>query len=446
MQVQEIVRLALEVIPQSLHPLSVIWHGGFARGESGFYSYRGRQLPFGDYDLEFICPAPMPAEVERRLEAGILERFGYRPVSAPAEETLEEHAETFNVLDLKFTTPTQLASRSVDLATYDLVHSSRILYGEDLRSHISIDIESVPLFSAYRILHNRLFHLLSLFHVDLWKPDVQLPHQLRVAYSLCICRMWLDFGMALSLCLGKYAPDYQTRLKNLEEEGKNLSVWFRDWKGLMEGIQVAMEFKKNPQPGKLNAKAIRHGCFIVLENWDKVTRVLLARLIPYYLGKGYELEKVDYWMEVAEIARKRLPRLYYREYLHRMLSSGKGQGEKLSGYRLEALAAGANLYENAGFRGWTFPIRHPKRCWMSPEIVYFATLPLLAFSITPLGKIHYGMLNTALHLVEPYRKMDVTVTGRGNWQEVKDACVDVFSEYRNKRNKIRQLPRWLKRK
>ncbi len=439
-EVTALLKLVLEQLPAACEPISGLWYGSFARGESGVYPYRGRWLPFGDYDFEIICRRPPRDEEVRRIERAVLERFGYRPVTSPVEETLTENATTFNVLDLKFSTPGQFVERSPDLSTYDLLHASRVMFGKDLRQHVRLDIDRVPLFSAYRMMFNRLFHALSLFKLDLWDPEHELTHQEKVAFSLAICRIWLEFSTALSLCLGVYAPDYETRLDNLAREGERIALWFRDWEGLLEGIRVAVEFKQTPRPDRLNTLAIRRGYFLALESWDRVMRVVQSQRLPYYFGRGNELEKVDYWNEAAEVCQKELPRQYYRDYLRVMLA---GRGRKLSDRTINLLARLSNVYENYGFMGLPFLLKHPKRSLFSPEIIYFACVPLLAFSITPLGKVHYGMLNQVLNLVSPYRKSRITLTSKENWQEVKDLCVELFSAYRAKKPEIRRLPRWL---
>ena len=442
-EVKEIVDLILSELPQESKPLSVLWYGGFARGESGLYQYRNRWLPFGDYDLEVVCQDTPNREVVEKIEASITGRFGYRPVQASVDETLVADAVTYNVMDLKFSTPEQFLGRSPDLSTYDLIHASEVLYGEDLRTQIELEIDQVPKFSAYRILQNRLFNTLSLFNLDLWDTRRELTHQEKVAFSLAICRIWLDFGMALSLCLDCYAPDHQTRLANIQEHEKKMALWFRNWKGLINGIRVAIDFKKNPKPNQLNVQAIRHGYFLALESWDRVMRVIQAKLLPYHFGRGYEMDKIDYWVESAETCLKVFPRRYYREYLKTLLSR---QQKSCPDWKLNLLARGANIYENLGFMGPGTLLRHPRRSFISPEIIYFACVPLLAYSITPVGKVHFGMLSQVTQLISPYRKCQVTLTGKENWQQVKDFSVNLFNDYRRAKTGGRTLPKWLKKR
>jgi len=446
-EVGAIVSLLLEGLRGEVEPVCVLWYGGFARGESGLYSDpSGRRLPFGDYDLEILCRKTPSSSLVRKLEASISQRFGYQSVKAPVESTLIEEARTFNVLDLKFSTPQQFYARPPDLATYDLLHSARILFGDDPRNGLQLELEQVPLFSAYRIMHKRLFHLLSLFHVDLYNPERELTHQEKVAFSLAICRLWLDFSMTLTLYLGIYTPDIKTRLKNLqsisEEQKEQISGFFRSWEGFLEGVRVAVEFKQRPRPAQLDSRAIRHGYFLALESWDKVMRVLQSKLLPYYFSRGVELEKIDYWNQSAEIYRKVLPKRYYRDYLKVMLEK---RGKTISDKRLERLSLLANAYENIRFKGLSFLLTQGKRSFVSPEITFFSCVPLLAYSITPLGKIHFGMLNRVLNLMKPYRKCKVTLTGKENWQEVKDIFVQIFHEYHSKKESFRRLPKWLTR-
>lgn len=440
-EIAQIVKIILDEMPQECLPRSILWHGGCARGDTGWYRYKERQLPFGDYDLEVVCPEIPPAGAVIRIRRAILKRFGYRPVDAPVDETLAEDAATFNVIDMKFSTPEQFQARSPDLSTYDLLHASQVVFGEDPRGRLTVDLEQVPLFSAYRIMQNRLFQAVSLFKLDLWDSDCTLTHQEKVAYALAICRIWIEFSSALTLSLGVYAPDFKTRLENLEQEGRQGRTWFRNWEQMLEGIRAAVNFKRNPRPDQLNAKAIRHGYFLALESWDRVMRVLQAKLLPYYFGRDYELDKIDYWFEAADTCLSVLPRSYYREYLKTMCSR---KGKRIqSDLALNLLATAANVYENLAFRGPSFLALNPKRARVSPEIVYFACVPLLAYSITPVGKVHYGMLKQVINLVGPYKRCHVTLTGRENWQEVKDFCCELFAGYRSRKGQIRRLPRWL---
>jgi hypothetical protein len=323
------------------------------------------------------------------------------------------------------------------------VHSSRVIHGENLLPQIDFNIEQVPLFSAWRILHNRLFNLLVLFDVDMLDEDRQIPHQERVAFALAICRLWLDFGMALSLCLGVYAPDYKTRLANLQAESERIAVWFRDWEGLLEGIKVAMEFKKNPRPDRLDLKAVRRGYFLALDSWDRVARVVQAQMLPYYFGRDYELNNIDYWSEAAETCMKVLPRQYYKAYLRVML---RKTDREPSEWYLNQLARLANVHENYTFMGLPFVLTHPRQACISPEIAYFACVPMLAFSITRYKKVHFGLLSKALRLLEPYRSAGFPLTGIDSWQKTRDFCAAFFQDYRAKRGKGRHLPKCLKRK
>lgn len=436
-EIRELVDLVLSGLPESCRPLSVFWRDGFARGENGMYRFQDRWLPFGNYRLEVVCQQAPPPEALERIESAATGRFGYRPITAPLQETLAEDAVAFNVLDLEFITRERFLGRTADLATLDLVHGARLLYGEDLRSFLQVGLDQVPRFNAYRILQDRLYEALSLFHLDLWDARRELTLQEKAAYSLAICRLWLDFGMALALCLDIYAPDHATRLKRIEEEGDKIALWFRDWKGLLEGIRVAIEFKKNPKPAALNARAIRHGYFLALESWDKVMRVVQAKMLPYHFGRDYELDKVDYWDESAQTCLKVFPRLYYADRLQPLFGNN---GSAPSGRKLDLLARGANLCENLSFMGPGFLLKHPRRTFTSPEIVFFACVPLLAYAITPSGKVHFGMLKQVMNLAAPYRKCAITLTGKNDWQRVKDYFMALFDDYRREKDRFRKLP------
>ncbi|MCA9440298.1 MAG: nucleotidyltransferase domain-containing protein, partial [Candidatus Omnitrophica bacterium] len=101
---EEIQRILRDHLPQDAKPISIYLSGGFARGESGHYEYKGRSLPFGDYDIDVVVPRPLLEKEEDPVLQRIEEELGYRPVTDPSEPTLAADASVHNVLDLRFKT------------------------------------------------------------------------------------------------------------------------------------------------------------------------------------------------------------------------------------------------------------------------------------------------------------------------------------------------------
>jgi hypothetical protein len=411
-EIRELVDLILGGLPESCHPLSVFWHDGFARGESGMYRFQDRWLPFGNYRLEVVCQQAPPPEALERIESAATGRFGYRPITAPLEETLAEDAVAFNVLDLGFTTRERFLARSCDLAALDLVHGSRLLHGEDLRASLQVGLDRIPRFNAYRLLQDRLFEALSLFHLDLWDARRELTLQEKAAYSLAICRLWLDFGMALALCLDIYAPDHATRLRRIEEEGDKISLWFRDWRGLLEGIRVAIEFKKNPKPAALNARAIRHGYFLALESWDKVMRVVQAKMLPYHFGRDYELDKVDYGTNRPRPAMKVFsPGCITRI---RLQTPVRRQREQSLAAEVGPSGAGCERLREPSPSWGRVPAEafHRARSLRPSRLFRLCAAPGLRDH--PVGQGSFCMLKQVMNLAAPYRKCAITLTGKND--------------------------------
>lgn len=423
-EVQAIAALAVEHIGSAVR--SILWYGGFARGEGGLYDDRGRRLPFGDYDLEIVCDSLPDAATRRRLRDALVEYFGYRLVTEDPAPTWRDGAEEFNVVDLHFSQTARFAERPADLATYDLVHSSRVVWGEDLRGTIPLRLQDVSPISAFRIVNNRLLALLPVAKARLWAGDGTFQEY--VAYALALTRLTLDLGTALSFGMGCYAISYHERLAHLARCRVRIDREVGPARPLLDLLAQATAFKHNPVI-VTEGEAARTLWFDTLEQTWRVLSWLGWQLL---LSPGTRQERY-----AAELYR-RLPGRYYRHYLEQALRTYLPVGART------VARCGAwlpNVVEHVRWRGWGFVLQHPLAAWRSPAVRACCAVPLLLYALDGDGRVDAAKLRRARDLVCVYGVQWEAGDSLAHWDAAREVLGRLLVRYRAEKGTFRTLRR-----
>lgn len=428
-EINIICQIIKETIPPHAGLMSIIWHGGFAIGEGGLYRFRDRNppfaerwLPYGDYDLTIVSERPIPRCIQARIYSKILLSTGYRSVVDLDTEPLNEDAKTFKIVDLKFVPYYSFIYRVADISSYDLKHCSRILYGEELRDKLKVDIADIPLVSPIRIIFNRLFTALDVFSYDFMER--QLNFMEIVALKLALTRIWLSLGMALSFYLGEYQVSYLERMKALRKNEVRIG------KDIVDCIEKAVSFKISPDFSDVNEKELIKEWFLVMERADYILRLLLKEYIDIGLGER--------WSELSLKLFDAFVSRYYTEYLKAQFS--KKFWFKFDSLWTEALAGKiVGAWENIklmGFRHW---IGRRHDIFMSPEARYFAIIPLLAFGLGADGKVEGSYLPLARDILTPLYPHELEEKGPAGWEKERKMFCSIIRKYKYTKQSARNL-------
>ena len=409
---------------------SIIWHGGFARGEGGRYDFFNFNIPFGDLDIDVVCRSmPSPGEKQKIIDE-IFSRLRYQPVTCPIEPTLVEGADRFNILDLKFTPLKVFFNRPPDLSTYDMIHSSVILYGEDLIPCLQTSIEDVSPYSIFRILNNRLLNLLMVFKPDYWERD--LTFQETVALLLAATRVYLDMATAVTFMNGVYASDYKTRQRNLLVLGKVGP--FDKNPNLILKIIGSFEFKNNPKIKPMSGDEARITFFQTFQDcW-----IVLCYLVSQLEGRAIEGNS---YSQYAKKILSDFPKNYYTSYLKSAMPL-KGFPSGIAGFVRKVGGRLANYYETMQAYGFFNIVKRPFSSGISPEIFYFVTLPLLFASIKNDKSVNTEIIGSLKKMLDHFRifeKVDKEVDV-DHWNELRIQYIEWVQEFRMKKGYVRTLP------
>ncbi|MCA9411109.1 MAG: nucleotidyltransferase domain-containing protein, partial [Candidatus Omnitrophica bacterium] len=419
---EEIQRILRDHLPQDAKPISIYLSGGFARGESGHYEYKGRSLPFGDYDIDVVVPRPLLEKEEDPVLQRIEEELGYRPVTDPSEPTLAADASVHNVLDLRFKTREEFLERAPDLAYYDFLQSRHLLEGEDLVSELKpLDLNEISIFSPWRILGNRLILLLKHTDTDFLERPPTLHEVL--AFQLARCRLYLDLAGLLTFLLEDYRTGYLQRVEVLRASGGLWRGWVRDPERFLDLVETARQFKQTPRAEEITGKELFDKWFETAEDVGCMTPhlinlILLTKQAP--MEKVFEVVRrsepkgashppvvdpylVDWKPLVARQVRQ-YPSLFYRDFIEHYI---RRSGRRLPSSKL--LCGFASRYygtfENATWRGRKWVLKNLRRSVLSPAAFQAAVLPLVAYSLTPKLEIKNDALEFFDQLMNPYMMM-----------------------------------------
>ena len=435
-------------MPEDARPLSVVFSGSFARGESGHYEYRNRRVPSGAYHLEAIVPRPLLDSEREPIDREIVRRLGFQPAAWDSGPTSVEDAEIHNVLDFRFQTEEEFLSRPPDLALWDFLASYRVLWGENpVTGNLEISLDEISPFSPLVVLSDRAILGLKHCSAEYWEKDPTEEEAL--AFRLAMCRLYLDMAGAISFFYGDYRTGFADRAAFLRECHGLWKGWFPDPEPFISQVEDARRFVAEPRLERAEGSKI-------LDEWFR-TVTDLGRILPHVVNLALLTKRVplpsladvlrqpmdsgkrpgtiespfeqDWRLLVARQIRM-YPNLFFRDFLFHAL---RRKGRKLPWMKsLSSLASRYyGVFEHYLWRGRKWLARNPRRATLSPPAFQLAVLPLILFSLSPEREVSLKHLEMFDRLMKPYMLMPFEfLPPLKRWEATKRCFVHEMLDYR----------------
>ena len=263
--------------------LSIIFSGGFSRGEGAVKIENGRVYPYNDYDILVVSREKLSKDKADKFSVEISRKLGYNGISLfyPLKKEEQKMKENFYI-DLKCSTPKELKKLLPRLRTYELKNSSRILYGGDLRHLIpDYNLKEIPLSEGAKLLLDRMSQMVEYYSTKGKYDKEFLIYIIQQAYAACCT--------SLLLLSGKYQIGYT---KNMEIFKKYYKKDFPELSERLENLDKKIEqfTKWKLKPGKL-PKNIEEEWFIARRNILEVSKYFLEKFLNKDISNLDELSK-----------------------------------------------------------------------------------------------------------------------------------------------------------
>ncbi|MBS3090557.1 hypothetical protein J4433_02180 [Candidatus Pacearchaeota archaeon] len=293
-KVQRDMDIIKGIIAKKIKPESIILFGGFGRGEGSFEIRNGKIMPLNDYDMYVITKSKISDktldEVGKECSKAI-GRGGNEFYETPLE--IYDKNRFFHV-DLRCITISELARLKKINRTYELKHSSNVIYGKDLRNKIK-DFE-MPISEAFRYLMNPACQLLVCMDSRRLKGRFRKDEKFYAMHH--INKVYLSCASALLISAKKFQPTYRGTNKIFRK------IYSKKFPKLAGKLDEAIKFKLNPER-KLKGN--------ITKEWLEA-RDILTETLQYLAEKhlGIKAENIE---ELTKKIHKKLPFVYFTPYM-----------------------------------------------------------------------------------------------------------------------------------
>jgi hypothetical protein len=279
-KVQEDTEVIKKIILEKYDPISIIMFGGFGHGGGSFKKEGKKIIPLNDYDLYIIANKKIDdAELERAGEE-CSKALGRGGVEIVENFDREYDVNEFFHVDLHCLERKRLKKMYPTQRTADL-KTSMVVYGEDVLKEIS-DVK-IPVSDALRLLFNKLNHFAI---AEGNSDDIKSIYAVKGLTDLC---------SALLIWKGKYVSRYQDRQKIFDE------MDFPD--ELKKIVNKATDAKLK------NGYAVKD-----LDKFFEQSKKWVEWSLKLIL-KDYLNIDSDSWKVICKKMYKKLPYLYFNDYL-----------------------------------------------------------------------------------------------------------------------------------
>ncbi|MEK6937106.1 MAG: hypothetical protein AABW58_03480 [Nanoarchaeota archaeon] len=206
-EVQKQLDIVSEEINKEIKDVkSIIVYGGFGRGEGSVKKVNNKYYPANDFDVYVITKKKVNGSLLDEIAKKVAKRLGSKGIEFNKFDKNWSFEDNF-YLDLKCLTLKELRRLVPLLRYYELRNASNIFYGEEVRNLIpDYKAEEIPLGEGFRILFNRMTHLVEYFSTEGKHNDLVL--------SFFCVKAYLDSCTALLLLNKKYSPFYRKRMED----------------------------------------------------------------------------------------------------------------------------------------------------------------------------------------------------------------------------------------
>lgn len=292
--VEKHLKIIKNIILQEIKPISIINFGGFGKGEGAIY----KNKPFNDYDLYII--------VNKKISDKKLEELGIKASKAINTGGLEfrEHynqiydANKFFHVDIHAIQYKKLNKSMKTTRTFELKHTSQIVYGKDVRNKIKIDESEIPLSEGIRHFINKSAILLLFMDQRRFNKKFKKDEAAMIIYQSSKAIM----GCCEALLLSKKrdSPTYSGRNKLFQKLYKKELPELA--KKIDSATKLKLDFKQKKDPIKYWKEA--RDCIYITLNYiakkhfninskNKIDLMKkLYKKLPYYYFNSYLPSKI----------------------------------------------------------------------------------------------------------------------------------------------------------
>ena len=241
-RIESIISRISDLISRELPGIrSVILGGSFGRGEGSTILVNGEVRPFKDFDFFAVIEdsaASRASEIRDTITRDAYTIIGTEPYSED-----QPSPGRFRIT-LELIPEGSLAYLPNDISNAELKLASRVVWGEDLRGFIPVDIGTIPPVSGLRSVLNKFIGMM-----EQWGPWIEQDQDIAMTVALAVryhaAKIILDCAAAILLQQGRWVPGYQARLEVIRELESDRPL--HPVLGFFtEKIAIALETKRHP--------------------------------------------------------------------------------------------------------------------------------------------------------------------------------------------------------
>lgn len=248
---------------------SIIIYGGFGRGEGSVKKVKGKYYPANDFDVYVVTEKKANGVLLDNIARRVAQRLGSKGIEFNKFDKNWSFDDNF-YLDLKCLTLDELKKLVPMIRYYELKNASNIFYGSEVRNLIpDYKIEDIPLGEGFRILFNRMTHLVEYFSTEGKHNDVVL--------SFFCVKAYIDSCTSLLLLNKKYSSSYKKRMEDFYECYKNdFPELYKKLPDLHEKVKKYTLWKLNYN-GKTPEKDVKKFWFQTRKDFLEVVKFYISR-------------------------------------------------------------------------------------------------------------------------------------------------------------------------
>jgi len=392
--------------------VSLLLVGGLARGEGSVEVTRERIIPINDYDIYAITKKPVNEKTLNEISISATKKFGLK---TSFSFVISDHKMNFYV-DLRNLTLSSLRKVEPMVKYYEIKHSGRVVYGEDVRKMIpDYNLKDIPPQEGMRFLFNRMSLLIECFKPRYLYNEYSYEEKKAVVYY--IIKNYLTIAEALLLLSKKFVPSYRKRAIILKKTYKNdFPELYKEIPDLADKIMKYTALKLKPS-FELDIKT----WFEARDDVFKVTK--------YYLKRAFNFSEDDA-LKFPNKFKRKIRKIFLINYLKYYLRN------KLKvNFGSTLLNRFAQVYLNYIYfkKLKRATGKHYFKIFLDttdPGLKLYSAAPLILFSIELNKAVYTKLLESAVkQLGKVYPVPKIRKDNEQYWEDVAKYYADAFRPY-----------------
>jgi len=231
-----------DLVSQNLPGIRCLILGGsFGRDEGSTILINGVEKPFKDFD--FFAVIRNSAVTSAIGIRDTIIRDAYEIIGTEPYSEEEPSPGRFRIT-LEIIPEGTLAHLPNDISNAELKLASRVVWGEDVRKIIPIDIGSIPAVSGLRAVLNKFIGMM-----EQWGPwieqEQEIPSTMAFTIRYHAAKIILDTAAAILLQLHQWVPGYKARLEVIREIERHRPLHLI-LGSFSDKVVKALEIKRHP--------------------------------------------------------------------------------------------------------------------------------------------------------------------------------------------------------